>query len=73
MNGKLNLHPKVAGSGLTGALALIILWGVSYAITVPVEVGAAFTVVLSFVGGYFAPIIAKEQPGVNQSFTPPTL
>ncbi len=55
MNGKLNLHPKVAAGGLAGALSLIILWGVSFGVTVPPEVAAAFTSVLAFIGGWLAP------------------
>lgn len=60
--GPLILHPKVAGAGLTACLALIILWGVSYALVVPAEVAAAFTAVLGFVGGYFAPWFEEHQP-----------
>lgn len=60
MNGKLNLHPKVAGGTLSGALALIVLWGLSYALVVPPEVAAAFTLVLSFVGGWLAPTFANS-------------
>jgi hypothetical protein len=55
MNGKLNLHQKVAGGGLSGALALIILWVLSYWVKVPVEVGSAFTLLLSFAGAWLSP------------------
>ena len=55
MSGNLNLHPKVAAGGLSAALSLIILWGVSFGVTVPPEVAAAFTAVLAFVGGWLAP------------------
>lgn len=53
------LHPKVAAGGLSGAVALIVLWGLSYVVKVPPEVAASFTLVLSFVGGYLAPWIPK--------------
>ncbi len=65
MNGKLTLHPKVASAGLAGAVALIILWGISYVLVVPPEVAAAFTVVLSFAGGYLAPIVQREKPAAK--------
>jgi len=62
MNGKLNIHPKVAGAGLSGSLSLIILWAIHYWVTVPTNVAAAFAVVLSFAGGYLAPILGTEAP-----------
>lgn len=56
MNGALEIHPKVAGGSLAGALALIIVWGLSLAhVAVPTEVGMAFTLVLAFAGGWAAP------------------
>lgn len=53
------LNPKVAVSGGASAVALIILWAISRWVTVPVEVGSAFTAVLSLIGGYLAPWIPK--------------
>jgi hypothetical protein len=64
-SGALSLHPKTAGTGLTSCLALLILWGVSYKLTVPVEIGAAFTSVLGFAGAYFAPFVERIQPKGN--------
>lgn len=55
MNGKLNLHPKVAGGSLSACLALIVLWAVSYWIVVPPEVAAAFTAALGFAGAWLSP------------------
>lgn len=51
----LTIHPKVAGSSLSGALAIVILWAISFAVDVPPEVAAAFTAILSFIGGWLAP------------------
>lgn len=51
----LSIHPKVAGSGLSASLALIILWAVGYWVVVPPEVAAAFATVLGFAGGWLAP------------------
>jgi hypothetical protein len=56
MNGPLNIHPKVAGGSLSGALALIIIWVFSLVhIQVPVEVAAAMVLVFTFAGGWLAP------------------
>lgn len=63
MNSALELHPKVAGGGISGALALIILWVLAlWHITVPPEVAAAGTLILGSVGAYFSPLAKKEQP-----------
>ena len=43
----LTLHPKTAGAGIGGALALVILWIVSYWVDVPPEVAAAIAVMSS--------------------------
>lgn len=42
----LTLHPKTAGAGVGGALALIVLWVMSYWVDVPPEVAAAGTAVV---------------------------
>ncbi len=62
MNHPVALHPKTAAAGLSSALALIILWGVSYGIKVPPEVAAAFTAVLGFFGAWLAPWIPQAPP-----------
>lgn len=62
MNGLLNLHPKVAGTGLASALALIILFVVGHWWVVPINVSSAFTAVLAFAGGYFAPMLTAPPP-----------
>lgn len=58
----MNVHPKAAGAGMSGALAVIILWAISYGVTVPLEVGAAFTAVLSYAGAWLAPWFASVHP-----------
>jgi hypothetical protein len=72
MNGLLNLHPKVAGGGLSACLALIILYAVSYWLVVPPEVAAAFTAALGFVGGYLSPATAPVIPSASPAPTEPS-
>jgi len=46
--------PKVAAAGISGAVALIIVWVAGlFGLDVPPEVAAAFTVILAFVAAYF--------------------
>ena len=48
--------PKVAAAGVSGAVALIIVWIVGmFGVEVPAEVGAALATILAFVGGYLIP------------------
>lgn len=60
MQNALTLHPKVAGSSLGGALALIVLWALSLVVAVPPEPAAGLTVFLTFVGGWLAPAKAAS-------------
>lgn len=62
MNGLLNIHPKVAGGSFSGALSLIVLWGLSYVVVVPTNVAAAFAVVLTGLGAYLAPVLKHDPP-----------
>ena len=63
MNGKLDLHPKVVGSTLAGALTILIVYGLSLGhITVPTVASAALTVVISGIGGWLAPVGYPAQP-----------
>jgi hypothetical protein len=56
VNGPLDIHPKVVGMTAAGAGALIIVWLLALAhVQTPDMVAAAFAVLLSFAGGYFAP------------------
>ncbi len=60
MNGGLDLHPKVAGASLAGALGLIVVWLFSLGhITVPNEVAAAIVLALTFAGGWAAPTATR--------------
>jgi hypothetical protein len=61
MNSTLELHPKTAASGLSACIALIILWALSYWVTVPPEVAAAFTALLGFAGAWLAPLLPKTK------------
>lgn len=48
--------PKVIAAGVAGSVTIIVVWVAGRAgIDVPAPVAAAFTTVLSFVAGYFAP------------------
>jgi len=59
----LTLHPKVAGGAIGGAVSLIVLYGLSYALVIPSEVAAAVGVISVSVCGYFAPWVEEHQPG----------
>ena len=58
----MTIHPKAAGAGMSGALAVILLWAIGYAVDVPLEVGAAFTAVLAYAGAWLAPWFAATRP-----------
>lgn len=63
--GKLDFHPKVAGGTLAGAVALIVLYGLGFALdNIPYEVAGAVTLICATIGGYFAPWFSANQPGV---------
>jgi hypothetical protein len=65
MNGRLDIHPKVAGATLAGALAVLIVWILSLVgIPVPDVADAALVTVLSGLGGWLAPAgyAAPKQP-----------
>lgn len=56
MNGALNIHPKVAGGTLSGALALLIIWVLMLChVAVPDVAAGALVVALSGLGGWLAP------------------
>lgn len=56
----MNLTPKVAASGITGAITIILVWIAKISgLEIPPEVASAFTTVLSFVAAYLAP---RAQP-----------
>ena len=49
----MNLNPKVAASGIAGALTVLAVYLLSIAgVEVPTEVAAAITVILAFAAGY---------------------
>lgn len=62
----LTLHPKTAGTGVGGALALLILWIVSYWVDVPAEVAAAITLIaaafVSWMASWVPQPKTKEAP-----------
>lgn len=58
----MNLHPKVAAGGIGGALALILIWALGYVITIPPEVAAAFTLLISSLCAWLAPWFAELRP-----------
>ena len=62
----MNLHPKAAGAGMAGALSVIVMWGLSFAVVVPPEVGAALASVRAFTGAWLAPWFQSIRPGPEQ-------
>lgn len=49
----MNLNPKVAASGIAGALSVLVVYALSLAgVDVPTEVAAAITVIIAFAAGY---------------------
>lgn len=49
----MNLNPKVAASGIAGALTVVLVYVLSLVgVDVPTEVAAAVTVIIAFVAGY---------------------
>ena len=71
----LTIHPKAAGAGIGGALAVIILWAMSYGVEVPPEVAGAFTAVIAAVCSWLAPWIPAPKVGtggaINITSDPP--
>lgn len=56
MNGALDIHPKVAGGALSGALAILIVWILSLiGVQVPDVAAAALATALAGFGGWLAP------------------
>jgi len=51
------VHPKVGAGAAGGALAALIVWGIGTGlkISIPAEVAASVTTVVSFVLAYFMP------------------
>lgn len=64
MNGKLNLHPKVAASLLASWVVLLIVYSVHQwaRVDLPTEVGAALTGIVAFVAGWLAPAHVDAAP-----------
>jgi uncharacterized membrane protein len=55
MQNALTIHPKVAGSTIAGAIALIVAYVLSlFGIQLPAEVAAALVLVLCAIGGWAA-------------------
>lgn len=67
MNGTLNIHPKVVGSTLAGALAVLVIWILSlWNVTVPETAAGALVVVLGGVGGWLSPVLSSiEKPAAK--------
>lgn len=61
MGSPLTLHPKTAAAGVTGGLALVIIWllGLAHVQVDPVVAGALATGLATF-AAWLAPIIQKE-------------
>ncbi len=63
MGSPLALHPKVAAAGLSGSVAILVIWllGLAHVQVDPV-VGGALAAALSAFGGWLAPILKTETP-----------
>ena len=49
----MNLNPKIAASGIAGAIPVVLVYLLSLAgVDVPTEVAAAITVIIAFAAGY---------------------
>lgn len=49
----MHINPKIAASGIAGALTVVLVYVLSLAnINVPTEVAAAITVIIAFAAGY---------------------
>lgn len=59
----MTLHPKAAGAGIGGALAVVILWALSYVVDVPPEVAGGFVAIIGTGCAWLAPWFAKHRPG----------
>ena len=58
--------PKVAAAGISGAVALILVWAAGlFGLEVPPEVAAAFAVILAFVAGYLKTDVSS--PGKHEA------
>ncbi len=71
MNGPLDIHPKVAGSSLAGAIAVLIVWVLGLVhVAVPDVAAGALVVALTTFGGWLAP--AGYQPKAPAAEPPAT-
>lgn len=59
----MNVHPKVVAGGVGGALAIVVLYGLGFAIAIPAEVAAAVTLIVAQFCGWLAPWFASVRPG----------
>lgn len=51
-----SIHPKVAASGIAGAVTVVLVWVLSmFGIDMPAEVASACTLIGTTVGGYLTP------------------
>lgn len=69
MNGALNIHPKVAGFTISGAVAFIVLRVLGHYYAIDSELSEAVTFLFGALGGYLAPL-AKEPPPVEATPAP---
>jgi len=71
VNSASSLHPKVASATIAGSItALIIYLLQTYANTdIPPTIAASITTLLTFIGGYIAPVVHDAVP---QALTLPT-
>lgn len=72
MSNALILHPKVAASGLAGALVVIVVYSLHQwaSVDLPDVVSAALTVIFTFAAGWLAPSSTPTPPAPAASTAP---
>lgn len=58
---KNQIASKVGAGAASGALSVLIVWGLGFAIEVPSEVAVAIGTILAFLAGW----LAKAEPGLG--------
>lgn len=64
----MDLHPKVAAAGVGAWVSVIALWALGYVLTIPAEVAAAATGLITVVCAWTAPWFQSFRPGPGKPF-----
>ena len=63
------LHPKAASTGIGSALALLVLWILSYWVDIPTEVAVGITGIIATFCAWLAPWIPQPKPAATETTT----